>query len=82
MLDYKLSVNVQNIWLNNKRYQENHENLESRIDRRKEKLCWNKDTKYYIRSKCTKITIIYNWEDANEMLTQKIHCRKQTYKIA
>ena len=46
---YKISDEV-------KLYRENHENLESGIDSRRENLSWNTEPKWFIRRKCT-ITI-------------------------
>ena len=63
-LDNKLPQNVQNIRWSNKLYQENHENLESGIDSRREKLSWKKDPNRYILGRCTITVTIHNCHDA------------------
>ena len=46
--DITRSQNVQNTQQSHKVYQENHEILESGIDRRKKKITWGKDPERYI----------------------------------
>ena len=69
-LDNKLPRNVENIRWSHKLYRENHENLKSVIDSRKEKFRWSKDTKMYISKKCPITIIIYNIDDATQPHTQ------------
>ena len=63
-LDNKLPQNVQNISWSYKLYRENHENLESGIKSRREKLSWSEDPKRYISKRCTITVTIYNCDDA------------------
>ena len=79
MLDNKLS---QNIRLSHKLYWENHENLESGTDSRREKLRWNKDLKRHIPRRCTITITIYNCDDVTQPHTQKMYSWVQTYSIA
>ena len=78
-LDNKLSQNVQNVRWVHKLYRENHENLESAIDSRREKLSRNKDSKRYIPRRFTVTFTIYNCDDATQPHTQKMYSRIQTY---
>ena len=66
------------IRLSRKLYLENHENLESGIDSRRENLSWNKYPKRYIPRRCTITIIIYKCDDDAESHTQKRHCQIQT----
>ena len=54
-----------------KLYRENHENLESGIDSRREKLSWNKDPKRYIPLRCSVTIIYYDYDDATQPHTHK-----------
>ena len=81
-LDNKLSQNVQNIRWSHKLYRENHQNLVSEIDSRREKLSWSKDPKRYIPRRCTITITIYNCNDATKPHTQEVHNRIQTYYSA
>ena len=62
-LDNKQPQNVQNITWSHKLYRENLENLESGIDRRREKLSWSEDPMSYISSICTITVTIYTCDD-------------------
>ena len=72
-LDNKLSQNVQNIRRSHKLYREHHENPESGIDSRREKLNWSEDLKSYIPGRCTLIINIYNCDDATQPNTLEMH---------
>ena len=63
-LHNKLPQKVQNIRWTNKLYRENHENLESGIDCRREKLSWNEGPKRYISKQCIITVTIHNCNDA------------------
>ena len=63
-LDNKLPQNVQNLRWNHKLYWKSHENLESGIDSRIEKLSWSKDPERYIPERCTITITICNCDDA------------------
>ena len=63
-LDYKLPQNVQNIKWIRELYWENHENLESEMDSRREKLSWSEGPKGYISRRCTITITIHNCHDA------------------
>ena len=63
-VDTKLTQNIQNITWSPKLYRENHENLVSRIDSRREKLSWRKNLKRYISRRCTITVTIPNCPDA------------------
>ena len=86
-VDYKKVYDmVPQIWIINclkiadevKLYRENHENLESVIDNRRERLSWSIDPKRYIPRRCTITITIHNCDDATQPHTQKIHSRIQT----
>ena len=72
-LDNKQLQNVQNIKWSHKLYWESHENLESGIDSKREKLSWSKGPKRYISRRCTITVTIYNCDDATQPNTQKMH---------
>ena len=74
-LDNKLPQNVQNIRLSHKLYRENHENLESWIDSRWEKLSWSEEV--YSR-RCSITITICNSDDTTQPHTQEMHSRIQT----
>ena len=63
-LDDKLPQNVQNIKWSHRLYRENHENLESGIDSRREKLSWSEGPMRYISKRCTITITIHNCDDA------------------
>ena len=63
-LDNTLSQNVQNITSSHKVHQQNHENLESGIDRQRKKIHWRKDPKRYFPRRCSITLIIHNSHDA------------------
>ena len=65
--------NVQNIRWSHKLYRKNHENLESGIDSRREKLSWSGDPKGYIPRKCPITIAIRNCDDATQPHTQKMN---------
>ena len=71
-LNNELPQNVQNITWSHKLYRENYENLESRIDSMRKKLCWSKDLKRYIPKRYTITITIYNCDDTTQPYTQKI----------
>ena len=77
-LDNKLPQNVQNIRQSHKPYRENHENLESGIDSRREKLSRSEDPKRYIWRKCTITFTIHNCHDATQSYPLKMHSQNQT----
>ena len=77
-LDNKLPQNVQNIGWSHKLRRENHENLQSGIDSRREKLSWNEYLKRYLPRRCTITITIYNSDDATQPHTQKMYSRIQT----
>ena len=72
-LDNKLPQNVQDIRWSHEHYRENHENLESRIDSKREKLGWSEDPKGYIPGRCTITITICNSDDATQPHTQEMH---------
>ena len=74
-LDNKLPQNEQNIRWSHKLYRENHENLESEIDNRQEKLTCSEDPKRYIPRRCTIIITIYDCDDVTQPHTQKMYSR-------
>ena len=62
-LPNKLPRNTQNIRWSHKLYWENHENLESGIDSRREKLRSSNGLKRYISRRCTITITIHNCDD-------------------
>ena len=74
----KLPQNVQNIRWSHKLYRENHENLESGIDKRRENVSWGKNPKKYFSRKCIIPVNIHNCHDATSPHAQKMHSRLQT----
>ena len=79
-LDYKLLHNVLDIRQSHKVHRENHENLASWIDRRREMLRWSKDPERYISGGCLITISICKSDDATQPHTQKIHRRKKISK--
>ena len=63
-LDNKQPENVQNITWSHKLHRQNHENLVSGIDSRRNKISWIKDPKRYFPRRCSITLTIYNCHDA------------------
>ena len=61
-----------------KSYRENHENQESGIDSRKEKLSWSEDPKRYIPRICAITITTYNWDDAIHSITYSENAQPDT----
>ena len=74
VMDNKLLQNVRNIRRSHKLY---HENLESEIDSRREKLNWSKDPERYIPGRSTITIIICNSDDITHSHSQEMHRRIQ-----
>ena len=69
---------VQDIRQSHKLYRETHENLESRIDSRREEFSWSKDPVRYISVGCTITITIRNSNDAIRSRILEMYKRIQT----
>ena len=77
-LDNKLPQNVQDNRWSYKLYRENHENLESGIDNRREKFSWSGVWERYIPGRRTITITICISNDATQPYTQGMHRQIQT----